>query len=464
MNRLWVRLSLAFSLVVFIGLAIFVMGGLLIAQGDAWVPVIVDQLHAPGGSLERLERYFEEHGSWDGLPAFMAESGEETEAAKLLNLNLHFTITDAHEIIVYAFPYQPLGQKKSMEHVRAKVPIVVRGEIQGYVIIERQSLSLESRLPALGAWIQQIKGALVVMFFTIGIACALAGMLMSRSLTAPLSRLAEAAREVGTQNLARRIKVEGTIEVASMARAFNDMAAALELTERLRRNLVADVAHELRTPLSVLQGNLLAVIDDVYPLEKSEITRLYEQTRLLSRLVEDLHELSQAEARQLSLNLLPVQIDALIKTVVITFEPLARTEGVLLHTEVPPDLPPVAVDKARFAQVLHNLLNNALRYTPSKGQITIRAACHADTLKLSIQDTGEGIPAEHLPYVFERFYRADRSRARYTGGTGLGLAIVKAIVEAHEGKITAESEGILGQGSTFTIELPLEKFSGQDRE
>jgi two-component system OmpR family sensor kinase/two-component system sensor histidine kinase BaeS len=256
------------------------------------------------------------------------------------------------------------------------------------------------------------------------------------------------------------VKVEGTIEVASVARAFNEMTAALEQNERLRRNLVADVAHELRTPLTVLQGNLLAVIDDVYPLEKAEITRLYEQTRLLSRLVEDLHELSQAEAKQLSLSLQPVQMDELVETVITTFEPIAKTGGVLLHVEVPPDLPMVLGDNARLSQVLHNLLNNALTHTPSGGQITIRAARHVDNLRLSIQDTGEGIPAEHLPYVFERFYRADRSRNRQTGGTGLGLAITKAIVEAHEGRVTAASEGIPGQGSTFTIELPLANSPG----
>jgi signal transduction histidine kinase len=455
MNRLWVRLSLMFSLVVFVGLVIFVLGGLLIAKGDAWTPVVLDNLQSPGGLVEKLGNHYREHKSWDDLPAFMAESGEETEVAKLLNLNLHFTVIDSQGLIVYSFPYRPLGQRLVIEKSRAKVPIVVDNQLQGYVIIEYQPVSIQSRLPLLRSWLDEIKGSLLAVVFTIGSACTLAGMLMSRSLTAPLSRLSEAARAIGTQDLARRVKVEGTIEVASLARALNEMVAALEQTERLRRNLVADVAHELRTPLTVLQGNLMAVIDDIYPLEKAEITRLYEQTRLLSRLVEDLHELSQAEAKQLPLNLRPVHMDKLIETVVTTFEPLAQTRSVLLQVEILPNLPRVWGDSARLSQVLHNILNNALAHTPSGGRISIRAMCHADMLSLSIQDTGEGIPTEYLPYVFERFYRADRSRTRHTGGTGLGLAITKAIVETHAGSITAASEGIPGQGSTFTIELPL---------
>ena len=249
--------------------------------------------------------------------------------------------------------------------------------------------------------------------------------------------------------------VEGTTEIADVARAFNDMAARLERTESLRRNLVADVAHELRTPLTVLQGNLLAVIDDVYPLEKAEIVRLYEQTRLLSRLVEDLHELSQAEAKQFPLNLLPVQVDELIAATVAVFGPLAEAQGIRLNVEGSPDLPPLMADPARLSQVLHNLLNNALAHT-ARGQITIWAERSGDGVRIAVQDTGEGIPAEHLPYVFERFYRVDRSRNRETGGTGLGLAIVKAIVEAHGGRVGVTSAGEPGQGSTFTVEIPMQ--------
>lgn len=288
-----------------------------------------------------------------------------------------------------------------------------------------------------------------------GIIGVVSGVLMSRSLTAPLSRLTEAARAIGAQKLSRRVKVEDTTEVAELARAFNEMAVAVEQNEKLRRNLVADVAHELRTPLTVLQGNLRALLDDVYPMEKSEVARLYDQTLLLSRLVEDLHELSQAEAKQLPLNLQPVQVRELVDMIVATFGSVVEQKHVTLKVEVPSGLPPLLADSARLSQVLHNLLHNALTHTPEGGQITIRAEHSGDTLKLSVNDTGDGIPPEHLPYIFERFYRADQARSRDMGGTGLGLAIVKAIVEAHGGRVTVTSEGKPGHGSTFTVEVPL---------
>ncbi len=239
------------------------------------------------------------------------------------------------------------------------------------------------------------------------------------------------------------------------------MAAALEQAETLRRNLVADVAHELRTPLSVLQGNLRAILDDVYPLNKTEVARLYDQTRLLSRLVNDLHELAQAEARQLLLNPQPTDLADLVHSTVTTFAPVAETRGVTLEAQVPPDLPSVLADSARLAQVLHNLLANALYHTSAGGTIWLRAGCDAAGtgqpahLWLAVQDSGEGIPPEHLPHVFERFYRADPARSRTTGGAGLGLAIVRAIVEAHGGQISAASDGMPGHGSTFTVRLPL---------
>lgn len=346
-----------------------------------------------------------------------------------------------------------MGQERNVESLLAAAPILVQGEKQGYIGIEEPPFALP---PGQARFVlEQLSTGLLTLALIVGVIGVLSGVLMSRSLTAPLSRLTEAARAIGARNLSRRVKEEGTTEVAELARAFNEMAAALEQNEKLRRNLVADVAHELRTPLSVLQGNLLALLDDVYPMEKPEVARLYDQTRLLGRLVDDLHELSQAEANQLALNLQPVQLGDLVDTTVATFRSLAEEAHVTLTVEVPPHLPPLLADSARLSQVLHNLLNNALVHTPEGGRITIRADHRNDLLRLSVQDTGDGISPEHLPYIFERFYRADRARSRNTGGTGLGLAIVKAIVEAHGGRVTVLSEGKPGQGSLFTVEIPL---------
>jgi signal transduction histidine kinase len=278
---------------------------------------------------------------------------------------------------------------------------------------------------------------------------------MSRSLTAPLNNLAAAARDIGARNLSRRVEEKGSDEMVAVARAFNEMAADLEESEQLRRNLLADTAHELRTPLSVLQGNLRAILDEVYPMNQEEMVRLYDHTRFLSRLVNDLHELAQAEARQLPLDFQPTDLTHLVQTTVDTFRPSAEAKSVSLKTDLPTELPLCPVDSARLTQVLQNLLANALRHTPAQGRITVRAESDSSTVALSVQDTGEGIPPEHLPYVFDRFYRTDPARTRDRGGAGLGLAIARAIVEAHDGQITVASEGAPGRGSTFTIQLPI---------
>jgi two-component system OmpR family sensor kinase/two-component system sensor histidine kinase BaeS len=214
----------------------------------------------------------------------------------------------------------------------------------------------------------------------------------------------------------------------------------------------------LRTPLSVLQGNLRAILDDVYVLDKSEIARLYDQTRLLSRLVKDLRELALAEAGQLQLNLQSTDLIKLVEDTAATFEPIAEAEGVTLSVQMPGDLPPVQADAVRIGQVLHNLLDNALRHTPAGGSIALGAGRESDQTSqawLEVRDTGEGIAPEDLPHVFDRFYRADPTRSRATGGAGLGLAIVRAIVEAHGGQVSAASDGVPGHGSTITMTLPI---------
>jgi signal transduction histidine kinase len=286
-----------------------------------------------------------------------------------------------------------------------------------------------------------------------GLVAILVGTRLSHLIAAPLEELANAARAIGAHDLSRRIQPRGTQELIEVATAFNQMAADLEQAEQRRRALVADVAHELRTPLTVLQGNLRAILDDVYPLDKEEVTRLYDQTRHLSQLVSDLHELSLAESRQLPLHFRETDPAALVRGEAAVFEPVAAEKGIALHVEIDPACPPVRADPDRLKQVLHNLLANALRHTPQGGTITLRAGPDEDALRVEVVDTGEGIPAGHLPYVFDRFYRVDPTRARDTGGAGLGLAIVKAIVESHEGRVTARPNDP-APGTTFTITLP----------
>lgn len=287
----------------------------------------------------------------------------------------------------------------------------------------------------------------------IGTVAIIAGVWMSRSLTAPLSELEEAAQAIARNDLSYRVRVHGSQEMVAVGAAFNEMAAQLEKEETLRQNLLADVAHELRHPLHILQGNLQAILDDVYPLNKEEIARLHNQTHHLSVLVEDLHLLAQAEARQLTLHKQKTDIATLVKETVISFKPMAADKNISLKVELLGTMPEWPVDQVRFQQALYNLLDNALYHTPENGLVTVQMEKMPQNLQIRVIDNGEGLPPEQLPHVFDRFYRTDAARNREKGSAGLGLAIVKAIVEAHGGMVTAVSPG-KDQGSTFTISLP----------
>ena len=294
----------------------------------------------------------------------------------------------------------------------------------------------------------------VFMTLGVGVVGAISGVLIGRSLSKPIDQLANAAQIFGKGDLNYRTTIKGSQEINELAEALNRMAADLESAEQLRQNLIADVAHELRTPLTVLEGQLRAALDQVYELDEREIANLYGQTQHLIRLVKDLSLLAQAEAKQLPLVYEDTDIAQLIQETLTVFTSLASEKGVVLDYQHPNELSLISVDAARIRQVLHNLLSNALHYTPERGTITVRALETEKDIQIVVQDTGEGIDPDHLPYIFDRFYRADRSRSRNTGGTGLGLSIAKAIVEAHNGRVTVSSPG-LGEGSTFRMFLPL---------
>jgi signal transduction histidine kinase len=285
----------------------------------------------------------------------------------------------------------------------------------------------------------------------------LVGTISSWGLAAPLRNLANAARAIGSQDLSQRIEVRGSSEVREVTEAFNAMAEALESAERMRKNMLADIAHELRTPLSVIQGNLRAILDDIYELDKVEVARLYDQTRQLSRLVEDLHDLALLEANQFSLTFKNQDIVVLVKEVAAIYQPLVEDQGIRLVLELSEGISNVEVDPARITQCLNNILNNALQHTSEGGEIRVIVEEKGDKVLISVEDNGAGIEPEHLSHVFDRFYRADPDRSRKTGGSGLGLAITNALIQAHGGEITVSSPG-KNQGTRFQINLPTTKI------
>lgn len=301
------------------------------------------------------------------------------------------------------------------------------------------------------AWL--VLGALLLFSLLIGV---IMSVWMSRSVTRPVSQLAQATQAVGQRDLGYRVTTTGSQELQELAHSFNRMAEDLERAELTRHNLMADIAHELRTPLSVLEGNLRAMLDGVHETNEEEIALLYEQTHHLNRLVEDLRELSLAEADQLSLNLHEIDLAFLVKDTIAHFEILAQEHGIQLRAELDEPLVHPSLDDHRMRQVLHNLLSNAIRYTPRGGVVTVSAKILSDnnSLIISVVDTGAGISAEGLPHIFDRFNRTQERLRSDHDGTGLGLAIVKALVEAQGGSVSVRSGGI-NQGSTFTIQFPI---------
>ena len=277
---------------------------------------------------------------------------------------------------------------------------------------------------------------------------------LSARILRPVERLTAAAQRMEKGDLAVRVPVESEDEIGQLAHAFNAMAGSLASQEQLRRNMVGDVAHELRTPLTNLRGYLEAARDGLVAPDGALVDNLYEETMLLNRLVIDLQDLAQAEAGQLTLVRQPAALEGIVEQAVAILRPQAEAKGITLSDRSCRPLCPWWMSIAtRVGQVLRNLLNNAVAHTPDGGEITVSARAMDQEVAVSVHDTGTGIAPEHLPYVFDRFYRADKSRARQTGGAGLGLAIVKQLVVAHGGSISVES--VPGQGSTFTFTLPI---------
>lgn len=290
-----------------------------------------------------------------------------------------------------------------------------------------------------------------------GLVGVIAGVMVSRRLVRPLSDLEAGAQSLNLRQLDVHIDdTKGGQEIEAVAKAFNNMTQRLRHSEAVRKNLLADVAHELRTPLTVVQGNLRAMLDGVYPMNEEEIAGLFDQTQHLTRLVDDLHELANAEADQLSLDFEDVDIAEMVQACASAFRPMADEKEIELRPELLGKLPTISADRTRLTQAVNNLISNSMRHTPEKGTITVQAEQIAELLEIRVQDTGEGIEPHHLPHVFDRFYRADASRQRHAdeSGSGLGLAIARAVIEAHGGTISAESAG-LKQGSLFTIQLPI---------
>ncbi|MBN1813236.1 MAG: HAMP domain-containing protein [Anaerolineae bacterium] len=436
------KLMAAFAVVILIGIG----GALLMAGRVAEV-----EFRRYAGSENRwqdtaseLADYYAANGSWDGVAEVFSRGrgrGQGQGGGPPVRL------ADVDGRIVFDREGASVGQVARNAELEAGLPIVVDGERVGTLLP-----------PATGELTEEQEVFLhrLVVAFTISGVAALAvalvlGALFVRGITRPLAQLTAASRAVASGDLGARVPIRSRDEVGQLATAFNRMAAGLARAEEARRQQTADIAHELRTPLTVIQGQLEALADGIFPADAGHLEPVLAQTQLLNRLVEDLRTLSLADAGQLTLSPIAIDVGEWVEGVASGFRAMAAERGVALSLAVADGLPQVKIDPGRMSQVLGNVLDNALRHMPEAGQVAIRAAQKGGDVAITITDTGPGVPPEHLSHLFERFWRGDPSRSRRTGGSGLGLAIAQWIVEAHGGHMWAENTPTGGLQVGFSL-------------
>jgi signal transduction histidine kinase len=386
-----------------------------------------------------LAEFYARQGSWDGVQPEIERIGQITGERVIL--------ADLERRIVADSEGETVGQVAAQDWGMPPLPVLHRGVPVGFLYFRPPDRPIGEQFLA------SANRTLLWVAIGAGLGAALLVLGLSRRILAPVQVLTTAARNMAAGDLSQRVEITSRDEIGDLARAFNAMADGLARLEMLRRNMVTDVAHELRTPLTNVRGYLEAMRDGVTTPSPPLINSLHEETMLLNRLVDDLQELSLAEAGQIRLERQPTRLSTIVEQAGAAVRLRAKAKDIKMRVDLPESLPSVDADGRRVSQVLRNLLENALAYTPPGGQVLVTARSGGDVVEVRVQDTGIGIAAEDLPYIFERFYRADESRSRATGGSGLGLAIAKQLVEAHGGRIWVEST--VGEGSTFLFTLPV---------
>ncbi|MBE2233854.1 MAG: HAMP domain-containing protein [Anaerolinea sp.] len=395
--------------------------------------------------VTELASYYIKNSGWRDISAVAIRSHEGFVRAPI-------ALVDSNNTVVLGSRRYPIGQVVAEKNLKDTLAIEVDGQVVGRVLLDVTPL-YRARAPYSpeSAFLRRVNRA--IFFGALGatvIALAL-GILLARAISRPVKELTEATQRVSQGDLDHRVPVRTFDELGILAASFNQMSADLAASNHLRRQMTADVAHELRTPLSVILGYTEALSDGKLQGKPAIYDAMYGEARLLSHLVDDLRTLSLADAGELALNPVLLAPDESLERVAAANAEMAALRGVRLEVQVAPELPWVEADRERLAQVLANLVSNALRYTPSGGVITLSGAAAGDRVLLRVGDTGPGIEPQHMSHIFQRFYRADPSRPD-TGESGLGLAIAKSLVEAQGGVIQVQS--VLGQGTVFTIDLP----------
>ncbi|MBN2556838.1 MAG: HAMP domain-containing protein [Anaerolineales bacterium] len=439
------QLMLAFILLIVITL----MGVALYARANATTQI--HQFLGRGGALgtadliEELEAYYVEHG-WVGVEQVMSPGGPGRGAGNQSGRNIR--LADPEGNLLYAPSGALSSDPVSSETLSNGTPLLVDSSIVGYLLTAQDSaitgIDFENSL------IKLLDQALLRAAILSGAAGILMAVIIASALIRPLRNLSDAAVELSHGNLNQRVIETGPPEIKALGQSFNHMAASLQRLESNRRAMTADIAHELRTPLSIQRINLEAMQDGVYPLDQANLQVIVQQNQLLTRLVDDLRTLSLADAGQLELEPVDVDLNAFVQQFYEQSLADARERNILLDLSLPAEAIIAHVDPLRISQILSNLVQNALRFTPQGGTIAIRLHPDQHSATIAIQDDGPGIPKQALPHLFERFYKAEQSRR--DSGTGLGLAIARRLAELHEG--TLEAANAADRGAVFTLRIP----------
>lgn len=406
--------------------------------------------------VEELARYYETNNTWDHIN--QAYLGFATEKFKPQNRSLsNFCVANSDGMIVRDGYSHNVGDKVATYILEKSIAIIVNEETVGYLIIERPP---DEKDPLEAEFIKRLDFSLVLTAIGAIVLALIFGAILSRTITKPVRELTSATHAMTNGKFGQKVTVRSKDEIGELAESFNKMSADLSRSFNLRKQMTADIAHELRTPLSLIIGHAEAVHDGVLPPSRENFEIIREEAGRLEQLVNDLRTLSLADAGELSVDFQPVDIHKLLsdihahyiykfnqKRITLDLKPFDQTQG-----KPAPGILQATLDPARFSQIITNILDNALRYTPEDGTVIITTSQQNDMLQIVIQDSGAGVSAAEAAHLFDRFYRADESRTRDAGGSGLGLAIAKSIIELHKGKIWAESEK--GKGLKLVIQLP----------
>jgi two-component system sensor histidine kinase BaeS len=448
------RLFLAFGIIILVTLVGVAYAVRLSAQDEVQTFIGRGGLVGAESLVTSLEEYYQQNGSWEGAPEALMNRGHGQGSGSGKGgqgMIATLRLVDADGRVVHD-PVNPSTEGLLVDaDLESAITLVADNKTVGYLVPQPGYQVENDQFEQ--AILERINRASLIAAAIAGAAALLLALLLATFLLRPVRQMMDAAEDLAQGNLSRRVEVRGRHELARLGRAFNNMAGSLEGAASHRREMTADIAHELRTPLAVQRANLEAIQDGVYPPTQEHLKTILEQNALLTRLVEDLRMLALADAGELRLELGPADLSSLIEGIVGRFRAKAEEKGIAIHTnsEFQPTL---QIDAVRVEQILHNLLQNALRHTTQSSQVWVNLSSEPGWALIEVRDSGPGIPEEALPHVFERFYRADRYRTRPEGGTGLGLAIARKLAEAHDGTLTAANnpEG----GASFTLRLPLD--------